>query len=108
LVCILKDIDIKIDKKKLDISRNCYSLKLSIYKLVIEEIMSEDDIMMILQKLFLKRLGSGNDYRKNLYIYEIPLIKAALIMFKSQLKVSEKFGINRNTLRKKINEYNIS
>jgi len=104
----LENINIKIDKDKLDISRNCYSLKLSVYKLVVEEIINENDIMQILQNLFSKRLGSGNDYRNNLYIYEIPLIKAALAMFKSQLKVSENFGINRNTLRKKINEYNIS
>ena len=101
------DIDIEIKDDKLDLQRNCYSLKFSIYKLVIKELMDEEDIMQMLQELFLERLGSGNDYRDNLYIYEIPLIKAAFLKFKSQLKIADKFGINRNTLRKKINEYQL-
>jgi len=55
-----------------------------------------------------KRLvQTKNDYRKNLYLYEVPLIKAGMAKFKSQLRISEEFGINRNTLRKKILEYNI-
>ena len=103
----LDDIDVNIKKNRLDISRNCYSLKLSIYKLVIEELMKEEDIMQILQELLFERLGSNNDYRNNLYIYEIPLIKAGFLKFKSQLKIADKFGINRNTLRKKINEYQL-
>ena len=101
------DIDVDIKKDRLDINRNCYSLKLAVYKLVIEELMNEEDIMQILQELFIQRLGSNNDYRNNLYIYEIPLIKAGFIKFKSQLKIADKFGINRNTLRKKINEYKL-
>ena len=103
----LSDIVVNIKKNRLDINRNCYSLKLSIYKLVIEELMGEEDIMQILQELFLNRLGSNNDYRNNLYMYEIPLIKAGFLKFKSQLKIADKFGINRNTLRKKINEYKL-
>ncbi len=103
----LDDIDINIKKNRLDINRNCYSLKLTVYKLVIEELMKEEDIIQILQEFFLERLGSNNDYRNNLYIYEIPLIKAGFLKFKSQLKIADKFGINRNTLRKKINEYKL-
>jgi len=82
-------------------------LKMSIYKALIEELMQENDIMRILQNYFLKKLGSKNDYRNNLHIYEIPLIKAGLLKFKSQLKIADQFGINRNTLRKKINEYDL-
>lgn len=103
----LNDINVDIKKIKLDLERNCYSLKLSIYKAIMEELMSEEDIMQILQDLFYKRLGSKNDYRNNLYIYEMPLIMAGFDKFKSQLKMSDQFGINRNTLRKKINEYNL-
>ena len=103
----LDEILVDIEKKSFDLSRNAYSLKYDIYKIAIEELMSEEDIMQILQELFLKRLGSNNDYRNNLYIYEIPLIKAGFSRFKSQLKMAEKFGINRNTLRKKINEYKL-
>ncbi len=103
----LDNIDINIKKDRLDISRNCYSLRVSIYKLIIEELTKEEDIMQMLQDILYKRLGSNNDYRNNLYIYEIPLIKAGFLKFKSQLKMAEKFGINRNTLRKKINEYQL-
>ena len=103
----LDDVDIEIKYDELDLRRNCYSLKFSIYKLIIKELMNEEDIMQMLQKLFLKRLGCGNDYRDNLYIYEIPLIKAGFLKFKSQLKIAESFGLNRNTLRKKINEYKL-
>lgn len=103
----LADINIKIKQANLDLQRNCYSLKFSIYKLVIEKLMNEDDIMQILHEILLERVGSGNDYRDNLYIYEIPLIKAGFSKFKSQLKIAENFGLNRNTLRKKINEYKL-
>ena len=103
----LDDVDIEIKYDELDLRRNCYSLKFSIYKLIIKELMNEEDIMQMLQKLFLERLGSGNDYRDNLYIYEIPLINAGFLKFKSQLKIAESFGLNRNTLRKKINEYKL-
>lgn len=102
-----RDIDIDIKEMELNLDRNCYSLKMSIYKALIEELMQEKDIMRILQNYFLKKLGSKNDYRDNLHIYEIPLIKAGLLKFKSQLKIADQFGINRNTLRKKINEYNL-
>ena len=48
------------------------------------------------------KLGSNSDYRENLYLYEVPLIKSGLKKFKSQLQLSDKLGLNRNTLRKKI------
>jgi len=48
------------------------------------------------------KLGSNSDYRNFLYLYEVPLIKAGLNKFNSQLKLSDKLGLNRNTLRKKI------
>jgi len=37
---------------------------------------------------------------KFLHLYEVPIIKAGLQRFKSQLQLSEKLGLNRNTLRK--------
>ncbi len=103
------DIKSSVDLKrcKIDLSRNCYSLRESIYKEVIKRLLRENDIMSVMEEILKSRLGSKDDYRKNLYLYEIPLIKAGKSMFKSQLKMAEEFGINRNTLRKKINEYKI-
>lgn len=103
------DIKSSVDLKrcKIDLSRNCYSLRESIYKEVIKRLLRENDIMSVMEEILKSRLGSKDDYRKNLYLYEIPLINAGKSMFKSQLKMAEEFGINRNTLRKKINEYKI-
>jgi len=47
-------------------------------------------------------LGSNNDYKNFLHLYEVPIIKAGILRFKSQLQLSDKLGLNRNTLRKKI------
>lgn len=62
----------------------------------------EDELMEILQNYLLKQLGSNNDYKKFLHLYEVPIIKAGLQRFKSQLQLSGKLGLNRNTLRKKM------
>jgi DNA-binding protein Fis len=48
------------------------------------------------------KIGTNSDYRNNLYIYEVPLIRAGLKKFKSQLQLADRLGLNRNTLRKKI------
>lgn len=101
------DIDLDLKKIKLNIDKNCYSLKFSIYKAVIQKFLSEDDIMQFIQEFLETRIGTENDYRNNIYLYEIPLIKAGFEKYKSQLNISKQFGINRNTLRKKILEYNL-
>ncbi len=101
------NIDLDLKKIKLNVDKNCYSLKFSIYKAIIQKFLSEDDIMQFIQELLKTRLGTKNDYRNNIYLYEIPLIKAGFEKYKSQLNISKQFGINRNTLRKKILEYNL-
>jgi DNA-binding protein Fis len=60
--------------------------------------------MQVTEKYLYDRLGSHNDYRNFLYLYEVPLIRAGLKRFKSQLQLADKLGLNRNTLRKKIAE----
>ncbi len=101
------DIDLDLKKIKLNIDKNCYSLKFSIYKAIIKKFLSEDDIIQVIQELLKTRIGTKNDYRNNIYLYEIPLIKAGFEKYRSQLNISKQFGINRNTLRKKILEYNL-
>ena len=68
------------------------------------ESVSDETIMQILEHHLYDKLGSKNDYRDNLYLYEVPLIRAGLKKFKSQLQLADKLGLNRNTLRKKIAE----
>jgi DNA-binding protein Fis len=98
---------INTDEMYLDLSLNNKSLKRSIYSHLIKHTMDAADIEEILYHYLLKELEGNDAYREHLGLYEIPLIKAGLEKYGSQLKLSEVLGINRNTLRKKIHEHNI-
>lgn len=98
-----KEID--LDSIELDLSKNSYSLKRSIFLAFLFDTIKDGEIIKIIEHFLQDKVGNGDDYREFLYLYEIPLIKVSLDKFKSQLKVSEKLGINRNTLRKKITSY---
>ena len=99
------DEDIKIDTKDLDLSKNLKSLKSSIYKALIFKSAKKDDLIEIMHNYFLKNYKGINVYKEQLEIFEKTLIITGLEIYGSQLKLSEVLGINRNTLRKKINEY---
>jgi len=97
--------DIVLEKQDLDLSQNFKSLKKTIYKLVLYDNISQKELSVILYRYFLNNFDKINTYKKFLESFEKPLIKVGLKIYKSQLKLSEVLGINRNTLRKKINEY---
>jgi hypothetical protein len=88
----------------LDLSDNAYSLRRSVYSAFLIEQFEEDDILGILEKFLITKLGSGDDYRNLLYAFDVPLLRAGFKKFRSQLAMSKNFGLNRNTLRKKISE----
>ncbi len=85
-----------------DLSKNSVSLKrqVMIHSLIGD--IKDKELMQIIESFLVDKLGSHSDYRNFLYIYEAPLIKAGLTRFKSQLQLSDRLGLNRNTLRKKI------
>jgi len=85
-----------------DLSANASSLRRQIMIQSLLENIQDRELMDIIQKYITPRLGSNNDYKNFLYLYEAPLIKAGLKKFKSQLQLADKLGLNRNTLRKKI------
>jgi len=89
---------------KPDISENATSLRRQVYMLLMLNNVNENEIMHIVEKHLYDKLGTKNDYRDNLHLYEVPLIKAGMKKFKSQLQLSDRLGLNRNTLRKKIAE----
>lgn len=62
---------------------------------------SEEDVMLVMEEFLSKRIGGRNDYRDQLHLFDVPLIRSGFKKFNSQLSMSEKFGLNRNTLRKK-------
>lgn len=95
------------DKLELDLSRNCYSLRKSIYKSYFKSEVTKSDIMAMMKNFLFHKIGGGDDYRELLYLFDIPLIESGFEKFGSQLAMSKAFGLNRNTLRKKINSYNI-
>ena len=97
-------VDIGLDMNTLepDLSKNALSLKRQIIVRTIFDDIDEKDLMELLYNYLYDKLGGNDDYREFLHLYEVPLIKAGLKRFKSQLKLSQVLGLNRNTLRKKI------
>lgn len=87
---------------KPDLSQNSKSLRRQLMISSLLQDINDIELMDILENYIEDKLGSNSDYRKFLYLYEVPLIRAGLIKYKSQLQLSDKLGLNRNTLRKKI------
>jgi DNA-binding protein Fis len=98
---------ITLDVQKLNLSQNIHSLKASIYKQLMNQTLSSEEIESILFEYLLEHMDGNNAYREYLYLYETPLIEAGLQKYKSQLKLSNILGLNRNTLRKKIQEHGL-
>ncbi len=87
-----------------DLSKNAISLRKQLFLHYQFGNIAESDLMAIMEQYLSDKLGSKNDYRNYLHLYEVPLIRVGLKQFKSQLQLSDKLGLNRNTLRKKIAE----
>jgi len=102
---LLSEFD--LDQIELDLSENIYSLKKSVYFAYLKNTLTSKDVQNILEQFLISQLGSGNDYRDLLYIFDVPLIKSGFKKYGSQLAMSKAFGLNRNTLRKKIIEYRL-
>ena len=88
-----------------DLSDNANSLRRQVMIHYLLQDLKDSELMQIMQNYLYDKLGSNSDYRKYLYLYEVPLIRAGLAKFKSQLQLSDRLGLNRNTLRKKIIEH---
>lgn len=87
---------------KPDLSQNSNSLRKQVMINYLLQNVSENELIEIIENYLVEKLGSNNDYKNFLHLYEVPLVRAGLQRFKSQLQLSDKLGLNRNTLRKKI------
>lgn len=98
--------EVKLDMEnfKPDLSLNAQSLRRQVMIHYLLQDIKDYELMEIMQNYLYPKLGSNSDYRNFLHLYEVPLIKAGLNKFKSQLQLSDKLGLNRNTLRKKISD----
>ena len=94
----------KVEKFIPDLTQNALSLKRQVMIHYLLQDIKDIELMDIIQNYLQTKLGSNSDYRNFLYLYEVPLIRAGLNKFKSQLQLSDKLGLNRNTLRKKISD----
>ena len=99
-----EDKPFEMPNYELDLSQNAVSLRKQLFLHYSFTSINENELMEVMQKFLSDKLGSKNDYRNYLHLYEVPLIRAGLKQYKSQLQLSEKLGLNRNTLRKKIEE----
>ncbi|MDD5401380.1 MAG: Fis family transcriptional regulator [Sulfurimonas sp.] len=94
--------EFKIKNFKPDLSQNSNSLRRQVMIHYLLQDINENELIDIFQNYLADKLGSNSDYKNFLYLYEVPLIKAGFNKFKSQLQLSDRLGLNRNTLRKKI------
>jgi DNA-binding NtrC family response regulator len=85
-----------------DLTQNSNSLRRQVMINYLLQNIKDTELMSIIENYLSDKLGSNSDYRNFLHLYEVPLIKAGLNKYKSQLQLSDKLGLNRNTLRKKI------
>jgi DNA-binding NtrC family response regulator len=99
--------DTKIEDIELDFSKNSISLRASIYRGVVFDAIGSEQISKLLESFLLKQMDDISEYKDLLEVFEVPLIKASRKKYKSQLQMATALNINRNTLRKKINQYNL-
>ncbi|PIF03523.1 MAG: Fis family transcriptional regulator [Arcobacter sp.] len=89
----------------LNISNNAHSLKKSIFFSYLFETIKEDEIFMIMQKYMEAKIQEESSYKKLLHLFEVPLLNLAKRKYKSQVKMAKYLGLNRITLRKKIEQH---
>jgi len=104
---LMLDYPIQLNRNQLNLSQNIKSLKASLLKQLIYKTINQEDIKELLHNYLSENMEGNNAYREFLGLYEIPLIEAGITKYKSQLKLAQILGLNRNTLRKKIQEHGL-
>jgi len=99
------NVNVSVKDIEIDLSGNGITLKQSIYKSILLHSISTKDMMQTMEIYLTKKLKDGKTYRDLLEIFEMPLLKAAKKVYKSQLQMADNLEINRITLRKKIHQY---
>ncbi len=84
---------------------NAHSLRKSIYFSYLFQSIGENEIMMLLEDFMLENMQGENSYRDFLYLFEAPLLRSAQKKYKSQVQMAKNLGLNRITLRKKIDTH---
>ncbi len=95
-------IETKPSKLIINTKNNAHSLRKSIYFSYLFESIGENEIMMLLEKHMMDNMQGENGYRDFLYLFEAPLLKSSQKKYKSQVQMARHLGLNRITLRKKL------
>jgi len=99
-----RDFGITIDGDlKADLSQNAISLKRSILTHAVLASLGEEELMELMERQLAKRLEEG--YKKLLYLFEVPLLRAAKKRYRSNLAISKALQLNRATVTSKMNRY---
>ncbi len=86
-----------------DITENCHSLKRAVYQALLCNDITKEQLGLIMEEYFFENMDdSEENYKLFLDVFDGAIINANYRKYKSQLMMSYKMGINRNTLRKKI------
>lgn len=93
------------NKLIVNISNNAHSLRKSIYFSYLFETIGEHEILMFLEKYLGENLKGENVYKDLIYLFEVPLLKASAQKYKSQVQMAKHLGLNRITLRKKLDTH---
>ena len=92
----------KPSKLIVNTSENAYSLRKSIYFSYLFESIGENEIMMLLENYMLANMKGENLFRDFSYLFEAPLLRSSQKKYKSQVQMAKHLGLNRITLRKKL------
>lgn len=100
------DLDLILPSKlMINISNNAHSLRKSIYFSYLFETIGEDEILMFMENYMFSNMHGENSYKDFLYLLEVPMLKAATKKYKSQVQMAKHLGLNRITLRKKLDTH---
>ncbi len=89
-------------KLMINLSNNAHSLRKSIYFSYLFETIGEDEILMFMENYMYSNMQGEESYKDFLYLLEVPILKAASKKYKSQVQMAKHLGLNRITLRKKL------
>ncbi len=102
---VQRDFDVDLDPAQIevDLSKNAISLKKSICTEAVFRSLSEEHLMQLMEGFLAPRLEDG--YKDLLYLFEVPLLRAAKKRYKSNLAISKALRLNRATVTSKMQRY---
>jgi len=100
------DINIKLNELNIEYEgENLKELKQKIYKIVLCNNYSKNEVIAILKNYFRNNFNENESYFSMLKIFDKALIETLLQKYKSKLQVANRLKINRNTLSKKVKDF---